>query len=139
MNNTSRLAIRDLDRLFGGFYQPTTATENVKAFSPKVDVYEQDTDYQLIAELPGFNKDSISITVEESTLTISAEVNYEQDASQGKLLRKERQSGKFSRSFKLGKDIELADIKASFKDGLLTLTVPKIVEAVVEPRKIEIH
>ena len=148
--NPQRNSLFDLDNFFNGFYQPAPAVKSAsktegRVFSPRVDIYEQEDSYQLIAELAGFSKENINITVDDSVLTIEAnnevvasdEVETEQPKA--KVLRKERISGKFARSFNLGQDINAAGIQAEFKDGLLTLTVPKVEESVKKPLQIDIH
>ncbi|MEE8056845.1 MAG: Hsp20/alpha crystallin family protein [Pseudomonadales bacterium] len=145
MNLAKRDIIFDFDKIFDGFYQPalrtTLQTKNTNtSFSPRVDIHEAADNYALVAELPGINKENLSVTVEDSTLTIEAS-NEQQSTEEGttKALRKERHFGKFIRSFNLGQNIEQSDIKASFKDGLLNLTIPKVKEEVVKARQIDIH
>ncbi len=147
--NPQRNSLFDLDNFFNGFYQPAPVVKSAtkaadRVFSPRIDIYEQEDGYQLIAELAGFNKEKINITVDDSVLTIEAnnevvENEVETEQARGKVLRKERISGKFARSFNLGQDINAAGIKAEFKDGLLTLTVPKVEESVKKPLQIDIH
>ena len=72
-------------------------------------------------------------------LTLEAETSKEEkEEKKGKVIRQERRYGKFMRSFNLGADVQESDIKASFKDGVLTLEAPKIVEKVQERRRIEV-
>lgn len=147
--NPQANSLFDLDNFFNGFYQPAPAVKSAaktadRVFSPRIDIYELEQGYQLIAELAGFSKDKINITVDDSVLTIEANnevIENETDPEQakGKVLRKERISGKFARSFNLGQDIDAAGIKAEFKDGLLTLNVPKVEESVKKPLQIDIH
>jgi HSP20 family protein len=145
MNIVQRSPFFELDKFFDTFSQPSRAREatNDASFSPRVDIYDNGDSYQLIAELPGISKDNIAITVDDSTLTIEAHhpSTDEQSDKQPaiKALRRERQLGKYTRSFNLGQDIEQSDIKASFNDGLLTLTIAKLKEDIVQARNIEIH
>jgi HSP20 family protein len=147
MNITQRNRAFDFDNFFNGFYQPSvnakshaknTATNNT--FSPRVDVIELAESYQLVAELPGISKENIAVTVDDTILTIEAnnKANTSEE-TQVKTLRTERRIGKFIRSYNLGQDIEQSAIQAEFKDGLLTLTVPKMKEAEVKQHKVEIH
>lgn len=141
MNITQRNRAFDLDNFFNGFYQPvtsTTAAATNNIFSPRVDVIELDESYQLVAELPGISKENISVTVEDTVLAIEAS-NETDEKLPGKALRTERRLGKFVRSYNLGQDIEQTEIKADFKDGLLTLTVPKAKQPEIKQHKIEIH
>ena len=144
MNLIARNPLFDLDRFFDGFYRPAATASNNESvdsnvITPRVDVRELEDSYELVAELPGIGKDNISVTVEDSTLTIEAsnEPVAEQEEA-GKYLRKERRSGKYLRSFKLGRDIESSEIHASFEAGLLVLRVPKANPAASQ-RRIEVH
>lgn len=149
MNINRRNSLIDLNHFFNGYYQPSTATKNLSRastnqHSPKVDVYESDDSYELIAELAGISKENINVTVNDSILTIEAKANTQQETEGNenpsrKLLRKERFIGDFSRSFNLGQDINQEEIKAVFNNGLLSLTVPKVQEVVPQARKIDIH
>ncbi|MFA7555953.1 MAG: Hsp20/alpha crystallin family protein [Spongiibacteraceae bacterium] len=146
MRLNTRDSLFDLETLLNGrtLNRPAIKRTAVKpsevSTQPKVDIYDNGDSYELIAELPGIGKEAISVTVEESTLTIEATSQQQSPTEKTvKALRQERHFGKFVRSFNLGQDIDQTDIQASFKDGLLTLTVPKIKEEIVQPRKIEIH
>ncbi|KKK86756.1 hypothetical protein LCGC14_2760050 [marine sediment metagenome] len=145
MNTFSRGTLFDIDKFFNGFYQTTPSYRPVtkqadSTLSPKVDIFEQENDYQLIVELAGISKENVTVSIDESTLTIEASnKDTTTDENSGKLLRRERLHGKFVRSFDLGKSVEHNQIKAAFKDGLLILTIPKVKEEVIEPRQIDIH
>lgn len=101
----------------------------------RTDVSETDEAYNLEIDLPGYKKEDIKIKLDEGILTISAEKNEdieEREDKNGKprengsrLIRKERHYGSISRSWYIGEDINKDDIKASYKDGVLALTVPK--------------
>lgn len=140
MNTIPRDMFSDLDRFFNGGYQPAKSQRTQSAYSPRIDVIEHDDSYQLIAELPGVEKSNIAITVQDATLTISANNSAEEKTdTHTRVLRRERQLGQFSRSFKVGKDIQQDNIQAQYKDGLLILTVPKVKPAAPVKRTIEIH
>ena len=92
----------------------------------KTDVRETDNSYELDVDLPGFKKDEIQVELENGYLTISAEkVLDKEDEKKGRYIRRERYAGACSRTFYVGEDLEQADIKASFKHGILKLSVPK--------------
>ena len=77
-------------------------------------------------DLPGFKKDEIQVELENGYLTISAEKGLDkEDEKKGRYIRRERYAGACSRTFYVGEDLEQADIKASFKHGILKLSVPK--------------
>ncbi len=110
------------------------------SFTPRVDIAEKKDHYELTAELPGVDKKDIDVTLDNGLLTISAESRFEnKEEKEGRLIRQERRYGKFVRSFNLGTDVKDKDIKAEFKNGLLTLTVPKTEEKSPVSKRIEIH
>ena len=92
----------------------------------KTDVHEKDGKYIMDIDLPGYKKDDVMISLYNGNLTISAEKNEsnEEKDAKGNLIRQERYSGSCSRSFYVGDSIRDNDIQASFKDGILTITVP---------------
>ena len=92
----------------------------------KTDVHEKDGKYIMDIDLPGYKKDDVKISLYNGNLTISAEKNEsnEEKDVKGNLIRQERYSGSCSRSFYVGDSIRDNDIQASFKDGILTITVP---------------
>ncbi len=91
------------------------------------DVKEAENQYQIEMELPGYNKEDIHADLKDGYLTISAEhiENKDKKDHKGNYIRRERRYGNCSRSFFVGKDITEEDIKANFKNGILTLIVPK--------------
>jgi HSP20 family protein len=104
-----------------------------------VDIKDVDGHYEITAELPGVAKEDIQVHVKDGILTLEAEARQEEKEEKGgRIIRQERRYGKFLRSFNLGNDVQESDIKASFKDGILTLAAPKLVEKEVERRRIEI-
>ena len=100
----------------------------------KTDVKETDSTYELDIELPGFKKENIYAKLDDGYLTIEAatDTNNDEKDDNGKYIRKERYSGRCSRSFYVGKNVKQEDIQAKFEDGILKLTVPK-----EEPEKVE--
>jgi HSP20 family protein len=121
-NEMARLQ-HDLDKLFG-----VSTSGRVNGFTPSVDVHEDDTKFELLADLPGVKLEDLDIQVEKDVLTIRGERKLER--------RGERVAGAFSRAFTLPKHIDVEKIAASLKDGVLTLTLPKRPEA--QPRQIKI-
>ncbi|MBQ9412117.1 MAG: Hsp20/alpha crystallin family protein [Oscillospiraceae bacterium] len=104
------------------------------------DIRETENAYVLEADLPGFKKEDIHIDVSDNTLTISAERNSqsEEKDKDGSYLRRERSYGSFSRSFSL-EGVDEQGIKAGFTDGVLTLTMPKLVPQQPASRRLEIE
>lgn len=93
----------------------------------KTDVREKDDAYEVIVDLPGFKKEDIEVELENGYLTINATkgVDKEENDKKGKLIRQERYSGSMTRSFYVGDRVQKEDVSASYKHGVLTLTVPK--------------
>ena len=92
----------------------------------KTDIKEHKDNYSILVDLPGYNKDDIKISIDDGYLTISATMSKdEEEKDHGKFVRRERYFGECSRSFYVGDNIEVEDIKASFKNGTLNLEVPK--------------
>jgi HSP20 family protein len=103
---------------------------------PKVDVKEEDKAYIVEAELPGLTEKDIDVKVENNLLTISSKKKEKKEEKKKGYLIKERKESSFSRSFTLPDYTDREKIAAHFKNGLLTLTIPKTKEA--EPKEIEV-
>ena len=104
------------------------------------DIRDNGKEYILEADLPGFKKDDIKIDLSDDTMTITAERHseYEQKDKKGDYVRCERSYGSFSRSFNTS-GIDTENIQASFTDGVLKLTLPKLVETRPASRRLEIQ
>lgn len=116
-----------LDDLFDNFI---TSRDNNNM---KCDIYEKGGNYHIEMDIPGFDKNDISIEVKDGYLTISAEKNEEDNKEEKNYIRKERSYGKYERSFYLG-DLDSENIEAEFNNGILKVTVPK--KEVVENKKV---
>lgn len=92
----------------------------------KTDIREDDKSYLLEVDLPGYSKDDIKIDITDGYLTINAKVEKEDNEDKKNYVRRERFTGEVSRSFYVGEDIKEDEVKASFKNGILTLEVPKL-------------
>ncbi len=102
----------------------------------KTDVKEDDNGYTLSVELPGFNKEDIHLSLNNGYLTINASTHYERSE---KDIRVERYHGSYSRSYYVGDSIKEEDIHASYKNGILSLSVPKVESIDDQTQYIEIH
>ena len=92
----------------------------------KTDFKEKTDKYLIGIELPGYQKENIKIDVEDGYLTVHAEINSDnEEKEEGKFVRRERYVGSCSRSFYVGNEVKSEDIKASFKNGILKIEVPK--------------
>lgn len=125
---------RDLDSFFNDFGLDYRSSD--KVWAPSVDIVETEDNYKLKAEIPGMNKDDIKISFEDHVLTLSGERKNESEENEKNLHRVERFYGKFQRSFHLPEGIKTDDISAKYKDGVLTIDVPKAEE--VKPKEIAI-
>ena len=103
----------------------------------KTDVHENDGNYELDIDLPGFKKDEITLTLDNGYLVVGAakSVNEDEKDSKGKMLRQERYSGAMQRSFYVGDGIDENDVKAKFEDGVLSLSFPKEKEPEIPEKK----
>ena len=102
----------------------------------KTDVKETETGYELDIDLPGFKKDEISAHLEDGYLTVSAAKGVDKDEkdNEGRYIRRERYAGNLSRSFYIG-DVKQEDVKAVFKNGILSISVPKEDKKAKEEKK----
>ena len=109
------------------------------SWSPAVDIFDNAGEIVLKAELPGLKKEDIDINVEDNLLTVRGERKREKEVTDNDkgVFRSERAFGSFSRSFTLPTTVAVDKINASYKDGVLTLTLPKAEEA--KPRQIAIE
>ena len=105
-------------------------------WAPSVDIIEGENELTIKAELPGVEARDIGVTVDNNVLTIKGERHLEKDVKKENYHRMERAYGKFSRSFSLPSTVDLANIRADNKNGLLTLVLPK--KSAAKPRTVEI-
>lgn len=107
-------------------------------FSPDVDVHEEENQYVLKADVPGISKDNLEVSFTDNVLTLRGERKEEKEAKEKSYYRFERWSGSFERSFEFATEIDAAKAKASFKDGVLELVIPKAESAKPKQVKVEI-
>jgi HSP20 family protein len=105
-------------------------------WTPAVDVAENENEVQVKVELPGISKDDVKITMQENILTIRGEKKQENETKNSEYRRVERSYGSFQRSFTLPTSVKHDEIEASYKDGILTVTLPKAEEA--KPKQIDV-
>ena len=130
----------DFDNLFEGFFRPLSRTsgEDNGSLMPVVDVVDEETRYVVKAELPGVAKKDIDVAINDGILTINAErkIEDEEKDDKGRVIRRESRYGNYVRSMRLDTTIDVKEVKASYKDGILKLVLPKADQA--KPKKIEI-
>jgi HSP20 family protein len=131
----------DLNRLSRAFerdFSPRVASRYGAAdFAPSVDVHEDKEALVITAELPGFKRDQIEISLDGEILTLKGERKFEKEEKDKKYHRVERSYGTFVRSFQLPSNVDADKASATLTDGVLTLRLPK--KEVVKGRKIEVN
>ena len=117
---------RDFD-LFGDDFFRDDFFKGEKNNLMKTDIKETEDSYILDVDLPGYKKEDIKVDITDGYLTINAKTSSENNEEEkGKFVRRERFMGECTRSFYVGEDIKEEEIKASFKNGILNLEVPKV-------------
>ena len=126
-NLLSELMTDPFDAFFNATSAPMQAMQKMSPTLMRTDIKETDGGYELTIDLPGFKKDDVQAELKDGYLTINAQTQGESEDKdeQGTYVRKERFSGKCSRTFYVGDDVEEDDIKAKFEDGVLKIAVPK--------------
>lgn len=128
----------EMGRLFGDLLSSQDSDANAEntSWMPTVDISETEKGFEILAELPGVNENDVNISVTDNLLTIKGEKRAEDKTDDKNFHRVERRYGSFQRSFTLPRQVNTAEIKAGYKDGILTLTIPKAEEAM--PTEIQI-
>ena len=134
---TDRLSVlRDeVNRLFD-FSWPSRDSGLFSGWSPTLDVFDDKDNLVVQVELPGMKKEEIDIAMHEGVLTVSGERKTEGERKEGEMFRSERYFGKFQRSVTLPVAVEARKVKATYKEGILTIDLPKAEEA--KPKQIAI-
>jgi HSP20 family protein len=143
---------REIDRLFdafnwGAWRRPLAGTFDVEPFwrgqtgpggVPAVDIAEKDKEYEVTAELPGMDVSDIDVKFADGMVTIRGEKKEERDEKKQDYYLSERRYGSFQRCFQVPKGVDADKIEASFKNGVLTIKLPKAAEAQKQEKKIAI-
>jgi len=126
------------DQIVATQFPDITKSVGVKPYQgsayPKVNVYEYDDKVGIVAEIPGLDKKQLEVSVEEGVLTIAGDKHSAFENEGAKVLRRELKQSSFKRQFELGDLLDGENISANFKDGILSVSVPKL-----EPEKPEKH
>lgn len=125
------------DRTFNDIFN-TTDYHTHTNWTPAVDITEDDASYNLHVDLPGIDKKNIHLNLKDNMLTISGEREYNKKDNKDAYYRSERGYGKFSRCFHLPEEVNDEKISASFKNGVLNITVPKVEEIPAKELEIKI-
>lgn len=102
---------------------------NTSNFTPRVRISDDKDNYHIDMEMPGISKDSVKISLENNMLTVSGTKKAQSKSEDSNLIMNEIYYGEFSRSFNLSDEIKKENIEAEFKDGVLSITLPKVDEA----------
>mgnify|MGYP001554376990 CR=1 FL=1 len=132
---TQNNPVSDLDSLFGRYL-----TERpLSTWAPQLDLFENKEELRVQVDLPGVDKQNISVTLEDGLLSISGKRSAEHEAEnpEGHWLRVERRWGSFERHLRLGDGVDADKVRAEAKDGVLTVHIPKKEQA--KPRNISVN
>jgi HSP20 family protein len=141
VDNTFEGLRRSFDRYFDDFWRGFELTPFEKSwsdFSPNIDVVEGDKEIKVTAELPGLDENDIQVSLDRDLLTISGEKKTEQEDKGKNYYRMERSYGSFRRTVSLPCEVEADKVEAAFKQGVLTVTLPKSAEVLKHTKKIKI-
>ena len=125
----------EIDRFFNSFSN-SVSNKVEKSINPNMEIEETDNSFNLFFEIPGVDKKDIKIELKENFLTVSGEKKDEKVVNDENYHYTERRFGKFSRSLEINSPVVEDKISAEFKDGVLTVTLPKAEEA--KPKQIEV-
>ncbi len=140
---------REMDRLFDDFtgafwgrspFAPSALRRGESTFAgmPAVDVAETDKAYEITAELPGMEEKNIEVKLADGILSIKGEKQEESEEKDKNYYRRERSFGSFERNFQVPENVDVDKIEASFKNGVLSVKLPKTAEAQKQSKKIEV-
>ena len=131
---------RMADQLFGEFFgrTPSKMAATEARWSPMVDVHETDEGIRLVADLPGIKQEDIQVSIEGDTLTLKGERKRDAEVKEDQYYRVERSYGVFQRSILLPSVVDSNKVKATYRDGVLEILLPKKEEAKPKEIKIEV-
>lgn len=136
-------SLDDMDRVFDNFFRNALTNIHIPASSVtdmavKLNISETDKNYTLTAELPGMEQGDVSLTVNEGILTVAGEKERETEEEGKTFHRVERSYGRFSRSLQLPSDANQDSIKATMKNGVLSVVIDKLAKPVTAEKRIDI-
>ena len=129
-----------MSRIFDDFFYPTNGSDETMSvwnWKPLVDIYDNDDNIVITAELPGTNKEDIKVDVKDRVLTLKGERSSGNEVQEESYHRRERTYGKFERAFTLPVEVDPEAIQADYKDGVLKINIPKPKEQ--KPKQVTIH
>jgi len=128
-----------INRLFSETFDRSSEEANLTPWAPAVDIYETEQNLVVKADLPDIEPEELDIRVENNILTICGERKFEKKVNENNYLRVERSYGSFSRSFSLASTVNTEAIQADYKNGVLTLSIPKREEAKSKQIKVRVE
>ena len=126
-----------INRLFSETFDRSSEEANFTPWAPAVDIFETEHELVVKADLPDIKPEELDVRVENNVLTIRGERKFEKQVNENNYLRVERTYGAFSRSFSLASTVNAEAIQADYKNGVLTLSIPKREEA--KPKQIKVR
>lgn len=129
----------DLHKMFDRFLGGSEGKSLGAVWAPAIDVFEEDKELVIQAELPGLEAKDVDVTVEEDSLTLKGERKFEKEEKEDKYYRLERRYGLFQRTIPFPVEVKVDQAKAQFKDGVLRITIPKIEERKVKKIKVKVE
>jgi HSP20 family protein len=139
----------EMDRLFEDFFAPVSGERRAFAgqpasvaqaiLRPNIDIHETEQAYQVSAELPGLSEKDIELNLHDNALTLSGEKKSEHEQNEGGRRYAERSYGRFERTIPFPTEVDADRVDAVFRNGVLTITLPKNEQARDKTRKIEVR
>ena len=126
-----------MNKLFEGTFNGSGENSAITSWAPAVDIYETENELVLKADLPGVSEKDIDVRVENNMLTVRGERQFETKVKEDNYLRIERTYGSFSRSFGLPNTVNTEAISAEYKNGVLTVQLPKRAES--KPKQVKVN
>jgi HSP20 family protein len=136
---------RDMERIFEEVFEPRRRRRwwpggpggEKGLIVPALDMYDRKTDFVIKVELPGVSRDNIDLTITKEAITIKGEIKKDEEAPEESYYARERVVGPFSRTIQLPTEVESERAKATFKDGILEIVLPKKAEEM--PKEIKVN
>jgi len=126
-----------VNRLFDTSFPGRSDNSALTTWAPAVDIYETENELVVKADLPDINEKDLDVRIENNTLTIRGERKFEKKVTEDNYLRVERTYGSFTRSFSLPNTVNSEAIKADYKNGVLTVELPKRAES--KPKQVKVN
>jgi len=128
----------EVNRLFNTYFSgaPESTETGEYHWNPAVDIFEDENSIKVMCEVPGVEKEDVKISIQDNVLTVSGEKKRDFEGENGSFYRVERLCGKFQRSFSLPSSVDQENVKATYKNGILTINLPKEEEA--KPKEVSI-